>query len=45
MIRAAGADLAPLRGAARRRAESRFSADRHAEEVARLLRTVASGNG
>jgi glycosyltransferase involved in cell wall biosynthesis len=45
MIRAAGADLAPLREAARRRAESRFSADRHAEEVARLLRTVASGNG
>ncbi len=41
LVRAMSADLGPLRSAARARAEARCSADRHAEEVARVLHRVA----
>ena len=42
MVRAATADLAPLRAAARRRAAAVFSADRQAAEAAAVLRRAAA---
>jgi glycosyltransferase involved in cell wall biosynthesis len=45
MVRAMGTDLAPLKAAARRRAEKRFSADRQAAEAARVLRRAAGHGG
>ena len=41
MIRAMETDLGPLRAAARRRAEARFSSDRQAAEAAAVLRGAA----
>jgi glycosyltransferase involved in cell wall biosynthesis len=42
MVSALAADTSPMRAAARRAAEERFSADRFAREVAEVLRRVAA---